>query len=127
MIRALAFTLALLPSFLPDVGNAQQTTTTDTANMRALDKVSGQAWDFSISTGQSARVGTLTVFSKECRYPTDDPSSNAYVFLSIQDERGGGELFRGWMIASSPALNAFDHARYDVWVLSCALAEKPEE
>jgi len=28
-------------------------------------------------------------------------------------------VFKGWMIASSPALNALDHPRYDVWVLRC--------
>jgi len=27
--------------------------------------------------------------------------------------------FDGWMIASAPALNALDHARYDVWVMRC--------
>ena len=29
-------------------------------------------------------------------------------------------LFDGWMIASSPALSALDHPRYDVWVLRCS-------
>ncbi|MEC8294787.1 MAG: DUF2155 domain-containing protein, partial [Pseudomonadota bacterium] len=28
-------------------------------------------------------------------------------------------MFRGWMMASAPALNALDHARYDVWPLRC--------
>ncbi len=27
--------------------------------------------------------------------------------------------FSGWMIASSPALNALDNPRYDVWLLRC--------
>ncbi|MGB0439332.1 MAG: DUF2155 domain-containing protein [Paracoccaceae bacterium] len=31
-------------------------------------------------------------------------------------------VFEGWIIASSPALNAMDHARYDVWVLRCNTA-----
>ena len=101
----------------------ETTTTTTTANLRALDKVSGQTWDFAVAAGQSAHLGPLTLFTKECRYPTDDPSSNAYVYLSIQDERDGGELFRGWMVAASPALNAFDHPRYDVWVLTCQISD----
>ncbi|MGB0800115.1 MAG: DUF2155 domain-containing protein, partial [Planktomarina sp.] len=25
----------------------------------------------------------------------------------------------GWMVASSPALNALEHPRYDIWVLRC--------
>jgi hypothetical protein len=28
-------------------------------------------------------------------------------------------VFSGWMIASSPALSAMDHPRYDVWILRC--------
>ena len=28
-------------------------------------------------------------------------------------------LFSGWMLASSPALNALEHPVYDVWVLDC--------
>ncbi|NOX82694.1 MAG: DUF2155 domain-containing protein [Alphaproteobacteria bacterium] len=32
----------------------------------------------------------------------------------------GVNIFRGWMFASSPALNALEHPVYDVWVISCA-------
>lgn len=31
----------------------------------------------------------------------------------------GLNIFRGWMFASSPALNALEHPVYDVWVISC--------
>ncbi len=31
----------------------------------------------------------------------------------------GINIFRGWMFASSPALNALEHPVYDVWVISC--------
>jgi len=31
----------------------------------------------------------------------------------------GVNIFRGWMFASSPALNALEHAVYDVWVIDC--------
>ena len=31
----------------------------------------------------------------------------------------GINIFRGWMFASSPALNALEHAVYDVWVIDC--------
>ena len=34
-------------------------------------------------------------------------------------QQDGERLFDGWMIASSPALNALDHPRYDVWVIGC--------
>ena len=31
----------------------------------------------------------------------------------------GESIFRGWMFASSPALNALEHPVYDVWVIDC--------
>lgn len=31
----------------------------------------------------------------------------------------GVNIFRGWMFASSPALNALEHPVYDVWVIDC--------
>jgi hypothetical protein len=31
----------------------------------------------------------------------------------------GENIFRGWMFASSPALNGLEHPVYDVWVIDC--------
>lgn len=28
-------------------------------------------------------------------------------------------IFKGWMLSSSPALNAIEHPVYDVWLLKC--------
>jgi hypothetical protein len=28
-------------------------------------------------------------------------------------------VFTGWMFADSPALNAIDHAVYDIWLMDC--------
>ena len=52
-------------------------------------------------------------------YGQDDPASDAFTFLTIDDSRDRERVFQGWMVASSPALNALDHPRYDVWALSC--------
>ncbi|MEM8936531.1 MAG: DUF2155 domain-containing protein [Pseudomonadota bacterium] len=34
----------------------------------------------------------------------------------------GVNIFRGWMFASSPALNALEHPVYDAWVIDCKTA-----
>lgn len=99
---------------------------TDTAGagamLRGLDKVSGATVDLDLAPGQSARFGRLQVTLRECRYPAEDPASDAFALIDITDESGASRLFTGWMLASSPALNALDHARYDVWVLRCKSA-----
>ncbi|TKD14512.1 DUF2155 domain-containing protein [Rhodobacter capsulatus] len=91
------------------------------ANLRGLDKIAGAATDLSLAVGESVDYGSLSVKLDACRYPADDPASNAYAFLEITDTAIGREVFRGWMIAQNPALSALDHQRYDVWVLRCKI------
>lgn len=87
--------------------------------VRALDKVSGETRDLTIETGASARFGRMEVNLGECRYPADNPDGDAFAYLVVRVDGTDGAVFAGWMIASSPALNALDNARYDVWVLRC--------
>ncbi|MEO8243546.1 MAG: DUF2155 domain-containing protein [bacterium] len=87
--------------------------------LRFLDKMTGVVSDHDLSIGQSQVQGKLTVTLDDCRYPSDQPTGEAYAHLTIMDQASADPVFKGWMIASSPALNALDHARYDVWVLRC--------
>jgi len=90
------------------------------AVVRGLDKASGEVEDITLATGTSAAFGRLTITLTDCRYPLDDPASDAFAYLTIHDAVSpGAPVFQGWMIASSPAINALDHARFDVWVLRC--------
>jgi hypothetical protein len=111
----------------PPVVPGQTTTTTTTADVAAapgavlrwLDKISGDTVDLTLKDGQSKTEGRLTITLADCRYPVGDPASNAFAFLTIHDKLVSKPIFKGWMIASSPALNPLDSARYDVWVLRC--------
>ncbi len=89
------------------------------AELRALDRLSGELIDLSVRTGDAVRVGRLSVNLVECRYPVDNPVGDAFAYLLIDDLEAGRVVFEGWMVASSPALNPLDHMRYDVWVLRC--------
>ena len=91
----------------------------DSAILRGLDKIAGTSRDIALQVGGSAMLGPLRITLAECRYPPDDPASEAFAWITVRDERSETVLFDGWMVASSPALNALDHARYDVWVLNC--------
>lgn len=121
MIRALALAV-LLAGPAAAQGTAVETREAGGAVLRTLDKTSGEVIDVEIGVGQTMAYGPLQVTLHECRYPAGDKARDAFVLLQIVDARRVEELFAGWMIASSPALNALEHRRYDVWVLSCITA-----
>lgn len=104
---------------------AQEVTSAPGAVLRGLDKVAGTTADLTVRNGESATFGTLAITVADCRYPVDNPAADAFANLDIMDSDGAA-LFGGWMVASSPALLAMDHPRYDVWVLSCILPEASE-
>lgn len=92
------------------------------AVLRALDKLNASVDDLEMPSGSAVAVGRIEVTLEECRYPTGDPASDAYAFITIREAGVAEPVFRGWMIAASPALNPMDHPRYDVWVLRCTTA-----
>jgi len=89
------------------------------AVLRGLDKVTGSVVDLNMAVGQVVKFGRLQVTLGECRYPAGNPAGDAYGYLVIRAEDVERPVFEGWMIASSPALNALDHPRFDVWLLRC--------
>lgn len=89
------------------------------AVLRGLDKLTGAVTDLEILNGDVARLGTIIIALGECRYPVGNPSGDAYAYLAIGEDASEEPVFTGWMVASSPALNAMDHRRYDVWVMRC--------
>jgi hypothetical protein len=97
----------------------EQTQTATGAILRGLDKFSGTVVDIELPAGRTVRFERLNITLTECRYPVGNPSGNAFAGLQITEIGREGAVFSGWMIASAPALNAMDHARYDVWVMRC--------
>lgn len=94
----------------------------DTAILQGLDKVTARVSRLEAPIGHFIRFGTLDIVARTCdkRPPTETPESAA--FLDISESKPGepaSEVFRGWMFASSPALNSMEHPVYDVWVLDC--------
>ncbi len=116
MIRALLILLLLAtPAAAQEFSEAQA------GVLRWLDKLTGESGDMELARGQSASNGRLTIQLDNCRYPSDNPNADANAHLTIIDSDRPEPVFNGWMLASSPALSAMDHARYDVWVLRCVV------
>lgn len=131
MIRVLAF-LSLLATpvvaqegrpVIEDVPQEDvRALSADGVMLKGLDKVSGEVTDLDLARGETKQVGRLEVTLSECRYPEDNITGEGFAWLTIRDPSRDLVLFDGWMVASSPALNALDHPRYDIWVIRCTTA-----
>lgn len=120
MIRALfLFVFFAIPALAQE--EAAETTVGTGAMLRGLDKINGELVDYELRPGEHIVHGALTVKLEECRYPTENPNGDAFAFLEIYTDTSEGPVFRAWMVASSPALSALDHPRYDIWVLRCTI------
>ncbi|MEX0970880.1 MAG: DUF2155 domain-containing protein [Paracoccaceae bacterium] len=109
-----------LPAFISSGG--VRSANSDAANaavLRGLDTITGTVGNFQISVGETLQFERLSITLEACRYPQGDIDRDAFALLSIQDIREDTARFHGWMVASSPALVALDHPRYDIWVISC--------
>lgn len=100
-----------------------------TAVVGALDKITARITRLELPANQRVRFGTLWLTAKACytRPPTEPPET--YIYLIIDDVLADGtevEVFRGWMLETSPALNALEHAVYDVWAIDCRMAGPAE-
>lgn len=91
--------------------------------VRVLDKLTGTTKDLNLEPGAAQTAGRLGVVLDDCRYPADDPTSESVAHLVVTVAGQEAPVFSGWMLASSPALSALDHPRYDVWVLGCDVPE----
>lgn len=108
---------------IPDVpANDVRALAGNGVKLKGLDKVSGEVVDLDLALGEPATVGRLEVVASECRYPEDNLAGEGYAWITVRDPQSETVLFEGWMVASSPALNALDHPRYDVWVIRCTTA-----
>lgn len=89
--------------------------------LRGLDKLSGRVETIEGLVGDVVMYERLEINVKACYSRSAARAPEASVFMQIYDTKydPARRSFSGWMFASSPALSAMDHPRYDVWVLSC--------
>lgn len=89
--------------------------------IRELDKMTGRTLSHTVAVGGAIDLGRVFVEVDACEAPPGGELEGTRAFLRIWDRKYAREAadFSGWMFADSPALSAFDHPRFDVWVISC--------
>ena len=94
----------------------------NTAQMQAMDKITGRVSVIYVPVGGAVNFGSLSIAVHACKTRPEEETPDNFVFADIADKTLQGNdvnIFRGWMISSSPATNAVEHPIYDVWLLKC--------
>lgn len=93
----------------------------DRAVLGGMEKVTGHAFSFNVTVGETGHFGTLIVTVKACRKTPPWQAPESASFLEIDDARSGKpeSVFTGWMFAGTPGVSALEHPVYDIWVLDC--------
>ena len=103
----------------------------NTAQMQAMDKITGRVSVIEVPVGSEVKFGSFSVVVRSCKTKTEDEVPENFAFVDVTDKSFDKEefnIFKGWMFSSSPAINAVEHPIYDVWLLKCINTEvKPEQ
>ena len=92
------------------------------ATFAGLDKITGRITKFDVYIDETVLFGALEITPRACysRPPTEAQRTSAFLEVDQRSLQGNSKrIFTGWMFADSPALNAVDHAVYDVWLIEC--------
>lgn len=95
---------------------------TNTAKLQAMDKITGKVNVIEAPVNQEIRFGSFSIVVRACKTRPPEETPDNYAFVDVIDiglDNLQKNIFKGWMISSSPALNAIEHPIYDVWLLQC--------
>lgn len=99
-----------------------QPTANPVATFSGLDKITGRITRFDVYINETVLFGALEITPRACynRPATETQRTSAFLEVDQRSLTGTSKrIFTGWMFADSPALNAIDHAVYDVWLIEC--------
>ncbi|MFC0011977.1 DUF2155 domain-containing protein [Devosia nitrariae] len=88
-----------------------------------LDKITARITQFDVYIDETVLFGALEITPRACyNRPANETLQRTSAFIEVDQRSLSGttqRIFTGWVFADSPALNAVDHAVYDVWLVEC--------
>ena len=97
--------------------------------IQGLDKITARIKTFEVDVSKTHKFGVLDIFVERCVFskPIFKPESLAYIKIKDNSDRLSEIKFKGWMFASSPALNALEDSVYDISILACKKVDRQSE
>ena len=102
----------------------------NTARMQALDKVTGQMSVIDVPVNGEVKFESFSIVVRSCQATPPEETPENYAFVDVADTNREGKvfnIFKGWMVSSSPSLNSVEHPIYDVWLLKCINTDGAEK
>ena len=122
MSKFTAILFSFLLWMLLSVAASAATISNPIAAFAGLDKITGRLTKFDVYVDETVQYGALQLTLRACytRPASEKQLTTAFIEVDQIDLRGEiSRIFTGWMFADSPALNAIDHAVYDIWLVDC--------
>ncbi len=122
--RTLTLALLLAVACLSGAARAAEPIKNPIAVFSGLDKITTRIITFDVYMNETVQFGALRVTPRACHTQPPEEEPNTIAFVEIDEitlDSRIRRIFTGWMFAASPALNAVDHAVYDVWLEDCAV------
>ncbi len=95
---------------------------TNIARMQAMDKITGMVRVIDVPVNSEVKYGSFSIVVRACKTRPPEETPENFAFVDVVDNYKSENpinIFRGWMISSSPSLNPVEHPIYDIWLLSC--------
>lgn len=120
------FKIALLGAVLVSQPLDAKEIDKNTAKLQAMNKLTGRVSVIDVPVNGEVEFGSFSIVVRSCKTRPPEETPDNFAFVDVVDKHEDGSLlniFKGWMVSSSPALNAVAHPIYDVWLLQCVDTE----
>ena len=94
----------------------------NTAKLQAMNKLTGRVSVLDAPVNSEVKFGSFSIVVRACKARPPEETPDNFAFVDVVDTHENGSetnIFKGWMVSSSPALHAVEHPIYDVWLLQC--------
>lgn len=95
---------------------------TNAALMQSMDKLTGRVKKITVPVNSQINYGDFSLVLRACKKNPPEETPENFAFVDVADKSLGDKeynIFRGWMLSSTPGMNAIEHPIYDVWLLEC--------
>ncbi len=106
---------------IPAVAQAKEVAT-NAALMQAMDKVTGRVNKITVPVNSKVSYGDFSLVLRACKKRPAEETPENFAFIDVTDKSFGKDeynIFRGWVVSSTPGISAIEHPIYDIWLLEC--------